>query len=894
MKNTKEVALVQVRYGREAELPEALHQGEIGLAWDTNRLFIGNKANTDLKNRIEYPYKNLEILTEYSDMNEILTYTYLNNIDNLEKLPIVVVSTNTPQIDSQCDLGIQTSSASGSITLTVNETLENIVSSINNENIEGIRAYINEENKLVLVAYDSKLLLSGNSALVQMYLIDSEDTNSENLPERYVRNKLDDFVTTADFGIVGDITDVSEKFINSLLELYNKNTFDEQYFRTYKILAGRYSIAGNQTIPLLSNMHLKGDGIDKTVFVIDNSFGGNNVFTSTDTTLDYNNGKPAFNTIIEDMTIDMSSISTYNGYLLLLNRCNDITFRNVKFIGNINLKFANILNSTNIIFENCIIENFYSGILGSGITRLFLRNNIFNTSYDYEVKLNNSIGLTMNSNTFISSAQTSGSIIDISNNCSYSTIIQSNFDSDVISNYPKLFNRVLNDYTNYIDTLDASTNERKLLKFKFLQPQWEYIDYLTNQNGKTAVVVDNSQYKTNSQDYPLADNTLNIDTTNGLKLENLGEDDLILKSSQSSDVVIGDYDEIIGNIGQIQVKKNIQLNNNIISNSEGNGPIIIETAENGIIEVGDNTTGAPYEQRILGNDNAIPNVAYVNRAANTTKRIFVSTEDAENFTQNGLELFNFDPLYYGNTIYLKNIKMNVKIPFLSMFKYMNSNDSILYTSGYYYYKGDIVTDGTNYGVVKENHEATTSLTLSTSVQIISSSNLKDIKYAEIVAVNNLSAVNSYYLTKELEGHGIGGYSVVEADTRNDRGENPPPVAIGTSSKYFTENSVAYETTDDVRIISSKLDLHDRELFVQSFLDGNIYSFNFDRPYIPVEPEVALSDEMNFSNYKLYLRFYDEDDNLITPVALDSATAGNSYTKMNPVGKLIIDIEYIRG
>ena len=893
MKNTKEVALFEVRYGRESELPEALHQGEIGLAWDTNRLFIGNKANTDLKNRIEYPYKNLEILTEYSDMEKILTYTYLNNIDNAEKFPIIVISTQTPEITDACTLTIQTPTAGGDVSFVANETFDNIINKINSKAIEGIRAYKNDNDELVLVAYDSRLVLSGSAALTQLYLVDKDTTNSENLPQRYIRNKLDDFVTSADFGIIGDDTDSSEKIISALIELYNKNTVDEQYYRTFKILAGNYTIGGSQTLPLLSNMHLKGDGKDKTVLIMSRDFSGSNVFTSTDTNLSYENGKRAFNTIIEDMTIDMSELPTYNGYLLLLNNCQNITFRNVRFIGNINLKFANILNSSNITFENCNVDNFYSGILGNTVTRLFLRDTIFNTTYDSAVKLSNSIGLTMNSNTFIECAQTSGSIVDISNNCSYSTIIQSNFDANVITNYSKLFKRVANDYLNYIDTLDASTNERKLLKFKFLQPKWEYIDYLTNQNGKTAVVIDNSKYKTNSQNYPLADNPLNIDTTGSLTLENLGTDDLVLKSHKTSDVVIGDYDELIGNIGQIQIKKPIQLNDNKITNSEGTGPVIIETAENGIIEVGDNTTYAPYEQRILGNDDAIPNVAYVNRASGTTLHKEITYIDAVNNTENGIKIAEFDPNIYGDTIHLKNIKVNVKIPFFNMFKYMNVKDAVTYSNGYRYNKGEIVMAGGNYGVVLNDHTATSSTFNSNVMQL---SLLTDAKYVDVIAVNRATPSIQYYLTRDIESDAqMENYPLIDITEKNMRNYYPPIVATGVSSEMFMENDRIYQTlSGDPITINSKFDIHNATNFEKTADEGMNYSLDMDRIYISVNNNVPLTDTINFSGYDLYIKFSDEDYNILNLLPLNNETTGGTYTKLNPSGKLIFDISYVRG
>ena len=99
-RNTKEISLIQIRSGKLSEMPKALHQSEYGLAKDANRLFIGNASNTLLKNRTIFPYQNLEILTEFSNLKDYFKYSYENNIkyangidDRLELkefLPIVI------------------------------------------------------------------------------------------------------------------------------------------------------------------------------------------------------------------------------------------------------------------------------------------------------------------------------------------------------------------------------------------------------------------------------------------------------------------------------------------------------------------------------------------------------------------------------------------------------------------------------------------------------------------------------------------------------------------------------------------------------------------------------------------------------------------------------------
>ena len=80
-RNTKEVAIIQIRSGKLAQIPEALNQSEFGLAYDANRLFIGNPSNEELANRVEFPWKNLEVLTEYSNLKDYYKYSYQYNIN---------------------------------------------------------------------------------------------------------------------------------------------------------------------------------------------------------------------------------------------------------------------------------------------------------------------------------------------------------------------------------------------------------------------------------------------------------------------------------------------------------------------------------------------------------------------------------------------------------------------------------------------------------------------------------------------------------------------------------------------------------------------------------------------------------------------------------------------
>ena len=102
-KNTKQIALIQNRHGKANELPKQLSTGEFGFADDTNQLFIGNGDHPTLKERLNsniFPYGNVEIVTEFSDIPEIAKYSpKMNGIK--VNYPIKLMGTKTfPEVQS--------------------------------------------------------------------------------------------------------------------------------------------------------------------------------------------------------------------------------------------------------------------------------------------------------------------------------------------------------------------------------------------------------------------------------------------------------------------------------------------------------------------------------------------------------------------------------------------------------------------------------------------------------------------------------------------------------------------------------------------------------------------------------------------------------------------------
>ena len=68
------ISRIQNRRGLYADLPSALAEGELGFTIDTRQLFIGNSPGYG---------DNTQILTEYSQNDEIITTTYQNSGSNL-------------------------------------------------------------------------------------------------------------------------------------------------------------------------------------------------------------------------------------------------------------------------------------------------------------------------------------------------------------------------------------------------------------------------------------------------------------------------------------------------------------------------------------------------------------------------------------------------------------------------------------------------------------------------------------------------------------------------------------------------------------------------------------------------------------------------------------------
>lgn len=193
--------------------------------------------------------------------------------------------------------------------------------------------------------------------------------------KRKLQDKLDDFVSAADFGMTGVSTqDVTELLQNALDQLYindaSKGTESSRV--TLYFPAGVYSVSN--TIYLPPSARLVGHGIDNTV--IRNTGSQSSVFTtvnlnsepgtyadhSTTTSVNQNS----------DLAIENLTVQTYEtNNVFVLNSTKDSKFSNVKIKGawtsgdSIDISnSAFVLNNLsasiqtkNNVFYNCIVEN---------------------------------------------------------------------------------------------------------------------------------------------------------------------------------------------------------------------------------------------------------------------------------------------------------------------------------------------------------------------------------------------------------------------------------------------------------------------------------------------------------------------------------------------------------
>ena len=362
-KNTKQIALMQQKRGKLNEIPKQLDDAVFGLAWDANRVFIGNLKSGSLQERYKsntFPYGNLEILTEFSPLTDLIKYSPNMNGEKLYYTFEIIGTREFSEIENSKikinDVEIEFTER------------EELISKINN-------AFVNIEafsinSKLGLRTTADELVLEDviEGSLDRIGLSPNSYTQTP-LTKRTLQDVLDDRYSIKDFDVYGNGIQKNKKKINEaikILSIFEKSDKKQLFFP-----ADTYLV--NDSIKLMDTTYLKGEGIDRTI-----------VKTTADKPLlDYNSGVK--NIVIEGFTFDISESSALS--LLPLNgRFNNIKFKDCKFIGrsgnntyiigNNQSVFDNL--TSNLIFEDCIFDTSNYGIeINSPLNGLLITNCLF-------------------------------------------------------------------------------------------------------------------------------------------------------------------------------------------------------------------------------------------------------------------------------------------------------------------------------------------------------------------------------------------------------------------------------------------------------------------------------------------------------------------------------------
>lgn len=409
-------------------------------------------------------------------------------------------------------------------------------------------------------------------------------------------------------------------------------------------------------------------------------------------------------------------------------------------------------NSSHIVFDGCIFNTGETAINSiHSVEHLIVKNCLFRNIKNEAITLNpnegfEAINTIIDGNMFVDCSTLVESIIKLGKNTQYVSVINNKFNKEVTTGVSELKPYVSESELNYTDILDPETNDKKILQFKFTQPVWEFIDYLMNPNGEYLLKSVYNYLSINGENIvkPL---------TNGLIIEQGDETNentvTIGGSTYSNDVNInaGAYGKlhlgknikstmynnreygkqyVVGDRVQYQVtdtfeiyeciKEHVADMENDVMNTEYwvlvgtfnpavvfdknidlNGSSILDTAENitfkttndNIIIVDDVDPSVKYADRIGSNENALTNVDYVNRVAQTSVRNTVDNDSINFNPSNQLELVYFDPNKYGDIINLSNISINVRRPYYPMADKINEN-SLEWKTGLQYYVGDVI------------------------------------------------------------------------------------------------------------------------------------------------------------------------------------------------------------
>jgi len=373
----KEIALVQHRRGLSTDLPDALEEAEIGFASDNGDVVIGapNNPLVDGRDRAtnnQYPYENIQILTELSDNLEIISHSYEGNASILPIFPTIITGTAIPDALASGDtIDLNTNIIDLTTGPSPGTGIDNAISAINAAAVSGIFA-INADGILRIIGTDGQDISVINVAGTPLQKLkiapsgeDGVNYPANTLITRSLQNVIDDRVSVKAYGVAGDGGQDDAELINAaLIGVYTVSTTNENK-KTLFFPAGDY-ILGDNSVYLPPNAKLIGEGMDRTILKkstdldaeVLKTMDGNGFY---DVLLAFgtNSATQPANVIIEDMAFENLNDSD----VVNLTAMTDITFRRCKFkcAGTAGVLFqiplsGGFLTQSNVTFESCVFD----------------------------------------------------------------------------------------------------------------------------------------------------------------------------------------------------------------------------------------------------------------------------------------------------------------------------------------------------------------------------------------------------------------------------------------------------------------------------------------------------------------------------------------------------------
>lgn len=380
----REIGLIQHRQGVASEVPDSLENGEIGFITDTGEAVIGAPNNPLVRGREraegnQYPYQNVQILTEFSDNLEIIKHSYTGNSSTQPVFPTIITGFAVPTALSPGEtIDLNTNIIDLTTGPLPGTGLDNAISAINAAAVPGLFA-VNANGFLRLISVngtDISLVNVSGTPLQKLGIAPIGETGvnypANSIISRELQKVFDDRISIKAFGAEGNGTQDDAEVINAaLIALYTVSAAAEDRKAVF-FPAGEY-LLGDNSVHIPPRAKIIGEGIDRTIFKKDASVDkpvirtmDGNGFYDTLLAFGTNSATQPGDIVIEDMTFENMNDSD----VAVMTGATRITFRRCKFTssGTSGILFraptgGGYSTQENINFENCYFESASQGIV---------------------------------------------------------------------------------------------------------------------------------------------------------------------------------------------------------------------------------------------------------------------------------------------------------------------------------------------------------------------------------------------------------------------------------------------------------------------------------------------------------------------------------------------------